>query len=349
VVIADKRTILIVGNFLSEKIGIRTVCEDFADLLAKAGWSVKTTSRKTNRVLRLLDMLNTVWRYRKDYNLACIDTYSGMAFFWAEAVGFSLHLLGKPFILILHGGDLPKFSQRWARRVSLLLNSASAVTAPSRYLQETMQLYRADITVIPNPIELNTLQYRLRSNATPRIVWLRAFHKIYNPSLAPRVLAELKKQGFECILNMVGPDKKDGSLEATLQLAEKIKVRSLINIANGVPKNQVSEELSKGDIFINTTNVDNTPVSVIEAMACGLCIVSTNVGGISRLLEDGVDALLVPPDDQKAMAAAIQRILSEPGLVKQLSANAHKKAKQFDWAEVLPKWEEIFDRTIENA
>ena len=102
------------------------------------------------------------------------------------------------------------------------------------------------------------------------------------------------------------------------------------------------EWLNKADIFLNTTNVDNTPVSVIEAMACGLCIVSTNVGGIPYLLEDGVDALLVPPEDTQAMANAVKRILSDRQLAAALSANARKKAGAFSWEKVLPMWEALF-------
>ena len=109
----------------------------------------------------------------------------------------------------------------------------------------------------------------------------------------------------------------------------------------GVPKADVPAWLSQGDIFLNTTNADNTPVSVLEALACGLCVVSTNVGGIPYLLEHEEDALLVPPNDLEAMAAAVRRVLTEPGLAERLSRNARKKAKGFDWSVVLPQWEEL--------
>jgi glycosyltransferase involved in cell wall biosynthesis len=99
--------------------------------------------------------------------------------------------------------------------------------------------------------------------------------------------------------------------------------------------------LNGADIFLNTTNVDNTPVSIMEAMASGLCIVSTNVGGISYLLEHERDALLVPPDDPEAMAGAVRRLLTEPELAARLSNNARRKAEEFDWATVLPKWKEL--------
>ena len=104
--------------------------------------------------------------------------------------------------------------------------------------------------------------------------------------------------------------------------------------------------MNQGDVFINTTNIDNTPVSLLEAMACGLCVVSTNVGGLPYLIEDGVDALLVPPDDSQAMAAAVRRILTEPGLAARLSSNARKKIERFDRSVILPQWEELFEKCL---
>jgi glycosyltransferase involved in cell wall biosynthesis len=118
-------------------------------------------------------------------------------------------------------------------------------------------------------------------------------------------------------------------------------VSNLISFPGQVPKEEVPLWLHKGDIFLNTTNVDNTPVSVIEAMACGLCIISTDVGGIPYLLQQEQDALLVPPDDADAMARAVHRILTEPGLAEHLSRQGRQKAEDFDWSVIMPKWEEL--------
>ena len=95
------------------------------------------------------------------------------------------------------------------------------------------------------------------------------------------------------------------------------------------------------DIFINTTNVDNTPVSVIEAMALGLPIVTTNVGGIPYLLEDEKEALLVPSDNVNAMKQAIISLLENPDKTKSLSQNGRKKVEKFDWEVVKKQWVEI--------
>jgi glycosyltransferase involved in cell wall biosynthesis len=103
----------------------------------------------------------------------------------------------------------------------------------------------------------------------------------------------------------------------------------------------VPEVLNRADIFLNTTNVDNNPVSVAEAMACGLCIVSTDVGGMTYLLDHETNALLVRPDDPEAMADAVQRILSDSDLAARLSSNARRKAEGFDWEAVLPRWRNL--------
>lgn len=346
--IQNQSAVLIVGNFLSAKKGSRDVCEELAIRLPESGWPVITTSSRLSRFLRLVDMLWTAWRSRDQYNVALVDVFSGPAFFWAEAVCWLLGRLSKPHILTLHGGNLPSFARRWPGRVRRLLTSASAVTTPSRYLLEEMAIYRSDLVLLPNPVDISIYSYHLRANPKPTVIWLRAFHTIYNPLLAAKAIARLRGDFPEIQLTMVGPDKGDGSFEAFKAAVHELDIKEQVHCPGGVPKHTVSEWLNRSDIFLNTTNVDNTPVSVIEAMACGLCVVSTNAGGVPYLLEDECDALLVPPNDPQAMADAIRRILTEPGLAERLSRNARAKAEQFDWSIVLPQWEALLTSVIEQ-
>lgn len=341
--------ILLVGNFLSSTLSTRGVCEDLAIRLSTHGRKVLTTSNQPIRFVRLIDMVTTVWRKRSEYTVASVDTYSGLAFVWAEVVCLLLRLVGKPYVLTLHGGNLPTFGKHWPRRTRRLLNSAAVVVTPSTYLLEKMNSFRSDLILLPNPIDLNRYCFRLRDRPKPRLVWMRAFHKIYNPSLAPKILASLIRDFPDIRLLMIGPSKGDGSLEAMTQLATDLGVVDHMDLPGKVPKTHVSDWLNKGDIFINTTNIDNTPISILEAMACGLCVVSTNVGGIPYLLEDGHDALLVSPNDPEAMAGAVHRILNDPHLAGRLSQNARKKVEQFDWSIVLPRWESMFTAVIEGS
>lgn len=342
------KTILLVGTFLSHTGRPRSVCEDLATQLNENGWNVITTSRLPYRLPRMVDILTTIWKFRRQYHIAQIDVYSGTAFVWAEVAGWLLNAIDKKYILTLHGGNLPSFASRWPGRVTRLLRYAAAVTIPSRYLWENMQRYRKDLHLLHNPLDISAYKHKVRHKPRPHLIWLRAFHEIYNPTLAPRVLAQLSSDFPNACLTMVGPDKGDGSLEETQRVARDLCVLDRINFPGGVPKADVPNWLNKGDIFINTTNVDNTPVSVIEAMACGLCVISTNVGGIPYLLEDEKDALLVPPNNPPAMAAMLNRIMIEPGLGKRLSNNAREKVKMFDWSVVLPQWETLLANNMES-
>lgn len=337
-------SILFVGNFLSHvPQRTRHVGEDLAARLIDSGRPVLTTSHKLARLPRLLDMVSTIWLKRRNYAVAHVDVFSGDAFLWAEAACRTLRYVGKPFVLTLHGGKLPDFARRHPHRVRSLLNSAVAVTTPSQYLFEQMAQYRADLLLHPNALDLSAYRFRLRVQPRPDLVWLRAFCKIYNPSLAPRVLAQLAKDFPEINLTMIGPDKGDGSLQAMREVATAAGVAGRIALPGKVSKLEVPACLDKADLFLNTTNVDNTPVSVMEAMACGLCIVSTDVGGIPYLLEHEKDSLLVPPDNPRAMAAAIHRILTEPGLAAFLSLNARRKVERLDWSVLLPKWQQLLE------
>lgn len=333
--------VLLIGNFLSGSFRARSVSEELAGRLAAAGWDVQTTSTRRARIPRLADFLATAWLRRGTYDVANVDVYSGAAFAWAEAVCAVLRTARKPYVLTLHGGNLPLFMKKWPGRVERLLRPAAAVVAPSPYLLEHVRHLRHDVELLPNALDLADYTFRERSRPSPRLIWLRSFHAIYNPALAPAAFARVAASHPDARLTMIGGDKGDGSLEEARGAAERSGVGERITIRGGVPKSEVPRQLQTGDIFLNTTNVDNTPVSVLEALACGLCVVSTSVGGIPYLLEDGVDALLVPPNDPDAMAHAVSRILTEPGLASSLSRAGRRTVEAFDWRPVLAKWQDL--------
>lgn len=343
---ALRKPVLLVGNFLSTTHGVRGVGEELALRLQPLGWPVLTTSPEPRRALRLCDMLRSTWRWRRTYAVAQVDVFSGAAFVWAEAVCALLGRLGKPYVLTLHGGNLPAFAQRWPRRVRQLLASAAVVTAPSAYLREQLRAYRDDIRMQPNPLEIARYPFRWREQPQPRLVWLRAFHQMYNPTLAIKVLAQLAAEFPACTLTMIGPDKGDSSLAAVRAAAAALGVADRVTFTGAIPKTEVAGFLNRGDIFLNTTHVDNTPVSVLEAQACGLCVVSTDAGGLPYLLRHESDALLTPVNAADAMTAAVRRLLKEPALAAYLSAQGRAKAAQCDWANILPLWDALLMQLV---
>jgi len=254
---------------------------------------------------------------------------------------WALRRVKRRYVLTLHGGSLPEFAERNSGRVRRLLNSAAAVTVPSRYLAPVVERARGDYLLIPNPVDLQAYAFRPRPTPSPRLLWLRAFHAAYNPEVTLEAFCLLRESHPAATLTMVGPDKGDGTWQKVALLVRRRGLENSVHLIGQVPRAEVQRQLAAHDIFINSTDVDNTPVSVLEAMAAGLCIVSTNVGGIPFLLQDEKTALLVPPRNAPALAEAVRRLLATPALASRLSSAGYAAAVGNDWTSVLPQWQEL--------
>jgi len=341
--------VLIAGNFLSGAGGNRGVCEDLAERLGALGWRVVTTSRHTGRLARMADILHTAWSRRGDYEVAQIDLFSGPAFFWALALGWLLGRLRKPYVVTLHGGNLPDFSSRWPRVTGWLLRGAAAVTAPSGYLAHALREFRYDIEILPNAIHLENYPFRWRNGVRARLVWLRAFHDIYDPQLAIRTIALLLPQFPEIHLLMAGPDKRDGSYQAAQALARSLGVDAHVEFAGRISKSAVAATIDRGDIFLNTSKVDNHPVTLLEAMACGACVVTTLPGGVPYVADDGVNCLSAPVGDARGLARAIGELLTRPDLAARVSRQGRAGVEACDWPAVLARWRALLTRGLTSA
>ena len=191
-------------------------------------------------------------------------------------------------------------------------------------------------------INVKNYSFIKRSAVKPKLLWVRSLHAIYNPLMAIYVIYELKKYFDDIELCMVGPIKDD-SYNKILKLADNLGVLNYIKIVGWLSKAEWIELSKKYDIFINTTNIDNQPVSVIEAMALGMPIVSTNVGGISKLIQDGENGLLVKKGDTIQMADKISSLIESESLTNKLSFNGRKFAESLDENIVLRLWYKILD------
>jgi glycosyltransferase involved in cell wall biosynthesis len=146
-------------------------------------------------------------------------------------------------------------------------------------------------------------------------------------------------------LCMVGPDK-DGSMEQVEKLVDELNLTGSVSFTGKLSKSDWVSLSKEYDIFINTTNFDNHPVSVIESMALGLPVVSTNVGGIPFLIKNNIDGLLVPPKDVSMFVKGVNQYISNPDIAKNISLTARKKAEGFSWQEVKFKWHEVINSAI---
>ena len=139
---------------------------------------------------------------------------------------------------------------------------------------------------------------------------------------------------------MVGPDK-DGSLKKCLDLSKKYKLAQKVEFVGYLRKIEWLEIARDNDIFINTSTIDNMPVSILEMMALGLPIISTNVGGIPFILKSRKNSLLVKNNDCISMASSIKYLINKPKYACKISINALNSLKPFSTDLIVPKWIKI--------
>lgn len=213
---------------------------------------------------------------------------------------------------------------------------------PSRYLVVQLRPWVArEVVYLPNGLMVGRYPFRLRSSPSACVVWLRALHQGYVPETAIHAFGLVKESFPDATLVLTGPDKGDGTLRRVSGLARGLRLANALELPGNIPNDQVPMLLDGGDVFLNTTRAESFGVSVMEAGACGLCIVSTDAGELPYLWRDGENALLVPVEDPEAMAAAVSRILRDGSLAAKLSSNARANAERFDWSVVLPQWEAL--------
>lgn len=346
-----RKKLLYIGNALWHKGMTPTTIHTLSQNLRDIGFKVSVASRYRSKPLRLLDMLWSVFTHRNKVDAVLIDTYSTTNFWYAVMVAKLCRIFNIAYYPILHGGELPKRLVNSPKLSRSLFGNAQSNIAPSTYLMHAFakaslqgsqpQGGYSDIPQfdnlihIPNSIPLADYPVKKRSDLRPKFLWVRAFAEIYNPMLALRVFAKITKEYPEAQLCMVGP-KKDKSFDKCKAYATTHK---LDVIFTGRLSKREWVTLSRDyDVFLNTTRVDNTPVSLIEAMALGLPIVTTDVGGIPYLLEDQKQALLVPSDGLGEMVTAIKKLLEQPKLAAQLSASGREIAQGYDWESVKSLW-----------
>lgn len=333
------KSLLYIGNKLSVHGSNTTAIETLGPMLEREGFHVRYASSKKSKPLRLLDMAGSTLRMARRSHYVLIDTYSTSNFWYAFVVSQLCRMLHVKYIPILHGGELPKRLANNPRLCRMIFGHSHVNVAPSGYLLAAFQGagFRQTL-LISNAIKTADYPFKCRTALKPNLLWVRSLASIYNPQMGLRVLAEIQKDFPEATLCMVGPEK-DVSVDSLQQLADALGVT--VRFTGRLTKQDWIALSQSYDIFINTTHKDNMPVSVIEAMALGLPVVSTNVGGIPHLIDDQQQGLLVDDNDHMNMAKCVVNLLKDAELSQSLVQNAYKMVGLFDERKIAERWLEI--------
>ncbi|MBI1398198.1 MAG: glycosyltransferase [Betaproteobacteria bacterium] len=304
--------------------------------------------RGVRALFRLVPYVLSLIRTSRSVDIVHVMANSGWSWYlFATPAVWIASLSGTPVVVNYHGGDAERFLARSARRIVPTMRRATLLTVPSGFLRSVFSRYGLDSTVVPNVIDLSVFRrvatQRQEHTAEPRFAVTRNLEAIYDVATAIRAFALLvaRLPGARLFVAGTGPER--AALEA---LARELDVQEAVTFTGRLDRSAIAELLAGTDVVLNPSRIDNAPVSIIEALASGVPVVSTNVGGIPFLVEDGRTALLVPPGEPEAMARAALAILQDAELRTRLVARGLEEVGRYSWENVREAMRATYDECL---
>ncbi|MGQ9593778.1 MAG: glycosyltransferase family 4 protein [Anaerolineae bacterium] len=251
--------------------------------------------------------------------------------------------LGWGLVVTYHGHQAERFLRRFGWLARWALARADAVITLSGWAGERFRVAGIPNVEVPLLVPVERFPFRRRERLRPVCLWARHLMPNYHPEMLIRAAAEVRKARPEFQVLVVG----GGPLrEKVARLAEALDVP--VTFLGTVPFEEMPRQYQQADIFLNTSNFDNFPTTLVEASACGLPVVTTDAGGIPYMVEDGVNALVVPRGDWAAMAQATLRLLDDPDLAARLSENGRRNAERCAWPAVRGRLLAVYRGVLEG-
>ena len=282
-------------------------------------------------VFRLVPYGWRLWRVCGQVDLVHVMANSDWSFhLFATPAVWIARARGVPVAMSYHGGQAQQFLQRelgWLRPTF----SAVKLMVGSGFLQSVFADFGMQSVVVPNSVDLSVFHPPIARNAGGHVVVTRNLEAVYDIETAIRAFAQVAECRAEATLTVAGSGPQRDALMA---LAVALRVDHKVRFVGRLDRAGVAALYREADVMVNASLADNLPNSLLEAMACGVPVVSTRVGGVPWMVRDGESALLVAPKAPEAMAAAITRVLADADLRQKLIHNGAQKAREHAWPAV---------------
>ncbi len=258
-------------------------------------------------------------------------------------------LLKKPLLVWGRGIDVYLPGPLMKPLSKLVLRNADAVIALTEDMKREMQkiCYR-DVFVIPNGIDLEKFENLSREEARTKlqikedekmVVFVGTLRPIKGLKYLIKAMNIITRQDTGVKLMLVGDGEERQDLQ---ELVNELDLGNQVIFGGRVPNEKVSEYMVASDIFVLPSLSEGFPNVVLEAMAAGLPVVASKVGGLPEIIKDGKNGFLVEPKNPEQIAEKVMLLLRDEELRKRVSRNNKEKAKHYSWDSVVEKLEEIY-------
>lgn len=247
---------------------------------------------------------------------------------------------GAKTILHYHTGEAEKHLTEWKRTAKPTMKLFDEIVAPSEFLVDVFRKFDLPARAIYNFVETDRFVFRNRKPLRPIFLSNRNFEAHYQVADVLRACRIIQNEFPAASLIVAGYGSEEQQLKS---LAAELDLKN-IEFVGRVENAAMPRLYDRADIYLNSSVVDNMPLSIIEAFACGLPVVSTNAGGIPYICEHEETALLVEVNDYKALARETIRLLESDDLAQKIIANARRNCVKYSWENARAEWLETYRR-----
>ena len=321
--------ILLICNYKPGVGGISGQVEILQRKLREEGHVADIFSTKASIIRRLL-MPIRLFSAVRHYDVLHIHCCSGWGFLPA-VVGVTVgRQLKKRVVLTYHGGGGERFFDKHPKLVRHYLTRTDANIVLSGFLAKIFNKHHIPYTIIPNIIELDDTHFRKRDILKPHFICTRAHEPLYNIPCILKAFQKVLTELPEASLTLVGEGSQH---EALIQVVKNMRIPN-VTFTGRVDNNEIYQQLDNADIFLSAPTIDNMPVSVLEAMNAGLLVISSNVGGVPYMIDDGETGLLFDSDNSNQLAEKMLWAIENQSPSKEMITKAHHEVGRYRWESV---------------
>lgn len=324
--------ILLVCNYKPGVGGISGQVELLQKHLHSEGHVADIFSTKASILHRLL-LPRKLLRVARGYDVLHIHCCSEWGFLPA-VIGVSVgRRLKKRLVLTYHGGGGETFFDRHHCLVHHYLTRTNTNIVLSGFLASVFKKHVIPYTVIPNIIELDKTQFRQRDILKPNFICTRAHEELYNIPCILKAFQEVLSELPEATLTLVG----DGSQHAALKQMVMDMGLQNVTFTGKVDNHKIYRQLNHADIFLSSPTIDNMPMSVLEAMNAGLLVISSQVGGVPYMIDDGNTGLLFESNNDAELAEKMLWAVENQDMSREIIIKAHQSIGGYRWENIKHK------------
>jgi L-malate glycosyltransferase len=280
------------------------------------------------------------------HDIIHISSAAYFSFFVAPTPAILIaRFFGKKTVLNYHSGKAENHLRRWSRSAIPIMRMANELVVPSQYLVEVFRKFGLRAHKVTNVVDLEVFQFRERRPLLPHFLCSRNLYPLYNVACVLRAFKIIQAKFPNATLKIAGEGHQRSYLE---DLTRTLKLRN-VDFLGLVAPEKMGKLYNEAHIFLNGSNIDNLPGSILESFASGMPVVSTCAGGIPYLVSHEKTGLLVPKNDPQAMAASAVKLLESQRLARNIARDAREVCQSYTWEAVGKKWMDLYRRLADQT